>query len=134
MARITLKNLLWVITATLLSASSIAGEGSLDYFSCPSTKSGKSCSESCKQIGEVSFDVRGKAKDGNVHVTLFTENEKAPETLKNCNIHSPDEWVCEKVEIFHEELHTMSEGIYFSKKIFRMLDGEDDVSIYCARE
>ena len=88
----------------------------------------------CGKIGKISFDVRRDAKDGNVNVTLFTENEVAPETLKNCEVQNANNWSCETIEVFQEQYHSMVKGLYFSKKIFRMLDGEDDVSIYCARE
>ena len=73
-------------------------------------------------------------KQGNVNVTLFTENEMAPETLKNCDVQNAENWSCETIEVFQEQSHSMAKGLYFSKKIFRMLDGEDDVSVYCARE
>ncbi|MDA9689882.1 hypothetical protein N9V13_05675 [Betaproteobacteria bacterium] len=110
-----------------------AGE-SYDFYSCPSIESGKVCSEKCEKIGNISFDVRRVLKDGNVNVTLFTENEVAPETLKNCEIQNANNWFCETIEVFQEQSHSMSAGLYFGKKIFRMLDGEDDVSVYCARE
>ena len=105
-----------------------------DFYSCPSIESGKACSKKCEKIGNISFDVRREAKDGNVNVTLFTENEVAPETLKNCEVQNASNWVCETIEVFQEQYHSMARGLYFSKKIFRMLDGEDDVSVYCARE
>ena len=88
----------------------------------------------CEKIGNISFDVRRNPKDGNVNVTLFTENEVAPETLKNCEVQNANNWFCETIEVFQEQSHSMAKGLYFSKKIFRMLDGEDDVSVYCARE
>ena len=105
-----------------------------DFYSCPSIESGKVCSMKCEKIGNISFDVRRNPKDGNVNVTLFTENEVAPETLKNCKVENANNWFCETIEVFQEQTHSMAQGVYFSKKIFRMLDGEDDVSVYCARE
>ena len=112
----------------------VSAGGSYDFYSCPSIESGKACSNKCEKIGNISFDVRRSLKDSNVNVTLFTENEVAPETLKNCKIQNANTWFCETVEVFQEQSHSMEEGLYFSKKIFRMLDGEDDVSVYCARE
>ena len=88
----------------------------------------------CEKIGNISFDVRRDPKDGNVNVTFFTENEVAPETLKNCEVQNVNNWFCETKEVFQEQFHSMAKGLYFSKKTFRMLDGEDDVSVYCARE
>ena len=88
----------------------------------------------CEKIGNISFDVRQEPKDDNVNVTLFTENEVAPETLKNCEVQNAKNWFCETIEVFQEDSHSMENGVYFSKKIFRMLDGEDDVSVYCARK
>tara|TARA_B100001939_G_C16600570_1_gene470808 strand:- start:316 stop:582 length:267 start_codon:yes stop_codon:yes gene_type:complete len=86
----------------------------------------------CEKIGNISFDVRREPKD--VNVTLFTENEVAPETLKNCEVQNAKNWFCETIEVFQEQSHSMEKGVYFSKKIYRMLDGEDDVSVYCARK
>ena len=103
-----------------------------DFYSCPSVEAGSMLHE--MKIGNISFDVRRKPKDGNVNVTLFTENEVAPETLKNCEVQNANNWYCEIIEVFQEQTHSMAQGVYFSKKIFRMLDGEDDVSVYCARE
>ena len=105
-----------------------------DFYSCPSIDSGKVCSMKCEKIGNISFDVRVGSKDGNVNVTLFTDNEVAPETLKNCEVQNAKNWYCETIEVFQEQSHSMEKGVYFSKKIFRMLDGEDDVSVHCARE
>ena len=105
-----------------------------EFYSCPSIESGKVCSMKCEKIGNISFDVRRNPKDGNVNVTLFTENEVAPETLKNCEVQNANNWSCETIEVFQEHTHSMAHGVYFSKKIFRMLDGEDDVSVYCARK
>ena len=103
-----------------------------NFYSCPSIESGKVCSMKCEKIGNISFDVRREPKD--VNVTLFTENEVAPETLKNCEVQNAKNWFCETIEVFQEQSHSMEKGVYFSKKIYRMLDGEDDVSVYCARE
>ena len=105
-----------------------------DFYSCPSIDSGKVCSMKCEKIGNISFDVRVGSKDGNVNVTLFTDNEVAPETLKNCEVQNAKNWFCETIEVFQEQSHLMEKGVYFSKKTFRMLDGEDDVSVYCARD
>ena len=125
------------IIATLLvvfvTNFSLAGE-MYSFYSCPSVESGKECSVKCEKIGNISFDVRRDPKDGNVNVTLFTVNEVAPETLKNCEVQNVNNWFCETIEVFQEQSHIMAKGLYFSKKIFRMLDGEDDVSVYCARE
>ena len=104
------------------------------FYSCPSIESGKVCSKKCEKIGNISFDVRRDPKEGNVNVTLFTENEVAPETLKNCKVRNVNNWFCETIEVFQEQFHSMTKGLYFSKKTFRMLDGEDDVSVYCARK
>ncbi len=111
-----------------------SAEEMVDFYSCPSIESGKACLGKCEKIGSISFDVRQEPKGGNVNVTLFTENEVAPETLKNCDVQNAKNWSCETIEVFQEQSHSMTKGLYFSKKIFRMLDGEDDVSIYCARE
>ena len=118
----------------LLLTSTLSAEERFDYYSCPSIESGKECSRKCEKIGGILFDVRRDSKGGNVNVTLFTENEVAPETLKNCDVQNAKNWSCETIEVFQEQSHFMAKGLYFSKKIFRMLDGEDDVSIYCARE
>ena len=117
-----------------LSTSLSSAEKMYEFYSCPSIESGKVCSMRCEKIGNISFDVRRDTRHGNVNVTLFTENEVAPETLKNCDIKNAKNWSCENIEVFQEQSHSMAKGIYFSKKIFRMLDGEDDVSVYCARE
>ena len=111
-----------------------SAEEMYDFYSCPSIESAKVCSMKCEKIGNVSFDVRRVLKGGNVNVTLFTENEVAPETLKNCEVQNARNWFCETTEVFQEQSHTMRKGVYFTKKIFRMLDGEEDVSVYCARE
>ncbi len=121
--------ILVVFSTSLSSAEKLYG-----FYSCPSIESGKVCSMKCEKIGKISFDVRRDRIDGNVNVTLFTENEVAPETLKNCDVQNAKNWSCETIEVFQEQSHTMTKGLYFSKKIFRMLDGEDDVSVYCARE
>ncbi|MDA9718857.1 hypothetical protein N9U60_00505 [Betaproteobacteria bacterium] len=121
------------IFVVFLTSVSSAGE-MFDFYSCPSIESGKACSRKCEKIGGISFDVRRDPKEGNVNVTLFTENEVAPETLQNCDVQNASNWFCETIEVFQEQSHYMAKGLYFSKKIFRMLDGEDDVSIYCARE
>ena len=121
------------IFVVFLTSVTSAGE-MFDYYSCPSIESGKACSRKCERIGSISFDARRNPKAGNVNVTLFTKNEVAPETLKNCDVQNAKNWSCETIEVFQEQSHTMAKGLYFSKKIFRMLDGEDDVSIYCARE
>ena len=121
-----------IIVAFVSSVSS--AEEMYDFYSCPSIESGKVCSMKCEKIGNISFDVRGGSKNGNVNVTLFTDNEVAPETLKNCEVQNAKNWFCETIEVFQEQTHSMAQGVYFSKKIFRMLDGEDDVSVYCARE
>lgn len=124
-----------VATIFVVSLTSVSSAGEmLDYFSCPSIESAKACSRKCEKIGDISFDVRRDSKGGNVNVTLFTENEVAPETLKNCDVQNAKNWSCETIEVFQEQSQSMAKGLYFSKKIFRMLDGEDDVSIYCARE
>ena len=118
----------------VLGATSVfSAEEMYDFYSCPSIESGKVCSMKCEKIGTISFDVRLDSNDGNVNVTLFTENEVAPETLKNCEVQNANNWFCETIGVFQEMSHTMEKGVYFSKKIFRMLDGEDDVSIHCAR-
>ena len=117
-----------------LSTSLSSAEKMYEFYSCPSIESGKVCSMRCEKIGNISFDVRRDTRLGNVNVTLFTENEVAPETLKNCDIKNAKNWSCENIEVFQEQSHSMAKGLYFSKKIFRMLDGEDDVSVYCARE
>ena len=114
--------------------SVVSAAETYDFYSCPSIEAGKVCSMKCEKIGTISFDVRRNSKDGNVNVTFFTENEVAPETLKNCEVQNANNWVCETIEVFQEQTHSMAQGVYFSKKIFRMLDGEDDVSVYCARE
>ena len=121
--------ILVVCATSVLSAEEI-----YDFYSCPSVEAGKVCSMRCEKIGNISFDVRRNPKDGNVNVTLFTENEVAPETLKNCEVQNANNWFCETIEVFQEQTHSMAQGVYFSKKIFRMLDGEDDVSVYCARD
>ena len=118
-----------VFSTSLSSAEKLYG-----FYSCPSIESGNVCSMKCEKIGKISFDVRGDRIDGNVNVTLFTDNEVAPETLKNCDVQNSKNWSCETIEVFQEQHHSMTKGLYFSKKIFRMLDGEDDVSVYCARE
>ena len=116
------------------ATSVFSAEEIYDFYSCPSIESGKVCSLKCEKIGNISFDVRRAIKEGNVNVTLFTENEVAPETLKNCEVQNAKNWFCETIEVFQEQSHSMKKGVYFSKKIFRMLDGENDVSVYCARE
>ena len=118
----------------VFSTSLSSAEQLYDFYSCPSIESGKVCSMKCEKIGNISFDVRRDPMHGNVNVTLFTENEVAPETLKNCNVQNAENWSCETIEVFQEQSHSMAKGLYFSKKIFRMLDGEDDVSVYCARK
>ena len=124
-----------ITTIFVLFATSVSlAEEMYDFYSCPSIEAGKVCSMRCEKIGNISFDVRRNPKDGNVNVTLFTENEVAPETLKNCEVQNANNWFCETIEVFQEQTHSMAQGVYFSKKIFRMLDGEDDVSVYCARE
>ena len=124
-----------IATIFVVFVTSVSSAGEMyDFYSCPSIESGKVCSMKCEKIGNISFDVRIDPKDGNVNVTLFTENEVAPETLKNCDVQNANNWFCETIEVFQEQSHSMAKGLYFSKKIFRMLDGEDDVSIYCARE
>ena len=124
-----------IATIFVLFVTSVSSaEEMYDFYSCPSIEAGKVCSMRCEKIGNISFDVRRNPKDGNVNVTLFTENEVAPETLKNCEVQNANNWFCEIIEVFQEQTHSMVQGMYFSKKIFRMLDGEDDVSVYCARE
>ena len=124
-----------ITTIFVLFVTSVSSaEEMYDFYSCPSIEAGKVCSMRCEKIGNISFDVRRNPKDGNVNVTLFTENEVAPETLKNCEVQNASNWFCEIIEVFQEQTHSMVQGMYFSKKIFRMLDGEDDVSVYCARE
>ena len=118
----------------VLSTSLSSAEKMYEFYSCPSIESGKICSMKCEKIGNISFDVRRDPTHSNVNVTLFTENEVAPESLKNCDIKNADNWSCETIEVFQEQSHSMVKGLYLSKKIFRMLDGEDDVSVYCARE
>ena len=124
-----------IATAFVLFVTNLSSAGEMyDFYSCPSVESGKVCSKNCEKIGNIAFDVRQNPKDGNVNVTLFTENEVAPETLKNCEVQNANNWFCETIEVFQEHSHFMAKGLYFSKKIFRMLDGEDDVSVYCARK
>ena len=122
-----------MILVVFITSVSWGGE-IFDFYSCPSIESGKACSRKCEKIGNISFDVRRDPKYGNVNVTLFTENEVAPETLKNCEVQNAKNWFCETIEVFQEQSHFMEKGVYFSKKTFRMLDGEDDVSVYCARD
>ena len=129
-----LKNYKIATIFVVFSTSLISAERMYDFYSCPSIESGKICSVKCEKIGNISFDVRRDPTLSNVNVTLFTENEVAPETLKNCDIKDTENWSCENIEVFQEQSHSMTKGLYFSKKIFRMLDGEDDVSVYCARE
>ena len=129
-----LKNYKIATIFVVFSTSLISAEKMYDFYSCPSIESGKICSVKCEKIGNISFDVRRDPTLSNVNVTLFTENEVAPETLKNCDIKDTENWSCENIEVFQEQSHSMAKGLYFSKKIFRMLDGEDDVSVYCARE
>ena len=129
-----LKNYKIATIFVVFSTSLISAERMYDFYSCPSIESGKICSVKCEKIGNISFDVRRDPTLSNVNVTLFTENEVAPETLKNCDIKDTENWSCENIEVFQEQSHSMVKGLYFSKKIFRMLDGEDDVSVYCARE
>ena len=129
-----LKNYKIATICVLFSTSLSAADKMYDFYSCPSIESGKVCSMKCEKIGNISFDVRRDSKDGNVNVTFFTENEVAPETLKNCEVQNVNNWFCETKEVFQEQFHSMAKGLYFSKKTFRMLDGEDDVSVYCARE
>ncbi len=127
------KHKIATIFFVFLTSVSSAGE-MLDYYSCPSIESGNECSRKCEKIGDISFDVRRSPDGSHVNVTLFTENEVAPQTLKNCDVQNANNWSCEIIEVFQEQSHSMANGLYFSKQIFRMLDGEDDVSIYCARE
>ena len=123
-----------IVTIFIVFVTNLSSAGEMfEFYSCPSIESGKACSRKCEKIGNISFDVRRDPKGGNVNVTLFTENEVAPETLKNCDVKNANNWFCETKEVFQEQSHTMGKGLYFSKKIFRMLDGEDDVSIHCAR-
>ena len=129
-----LKNYKIATIFVLFSTSLSSAEKMYDFYSCPSIESGKGCSIKCEKIGNISFDVRRDPTLSNVNVTLFTENEVAPETLKNCDIKDTENWSCENIEVFQEQSHSMTKGLYFSKKIFRMLDSEDDVSVYCARE
>ena len=129
-----LKNYKIATIFVLFSTSLSSAEKMYEFYSCPSIESGKVCSMRCEKIGNISFDVRSDSRHGNVNVTLFTENEVAPETLKNCDVQNAKNWSCETVEVFQEKSHSMTKGLYFSKKIFRMLDGEDDISVYCARE
>ena len=124
-----------IISIFVVFVTGVSSAGEMyDFYSCPSIESGKVCSTKCEKIGNISFDVRRDPRHGNVNVTLFTENEVAPETLKNCDIQNAENWSCETIEVFQEQSHSMAKGLYFGKKIFRMLDGEDDVSVYCARE
>ena len=129
-----LKNYKIATIFVLFSTSLSSAEKMYEFYSCPSIESGTVCSMRCEKIGNISFDVRRDPRHGNVNVTLFTENEVAPETLKNCDIKDTENWSCETIEVFQEQSHSMAKGLYFGKKIFRMLDGEDDVSVYCARE
>ena len=127
------KSYLLCIIFVVLSNTVLASTEVFAFYSCPTIESGKDCSENCEKIGNITFDVRADSKEGNVNVTLFTENEVAPETLKNCDVKNASNWRCQVSEVFQEQSHTMKKGIYFGKRIFRMLDGEDDVSVYCAR-
>ena len=129
-----LKNYKIATIFVLFSTSLSSAEKMYEFYSCPSIESGTVCSMRCEKIGNISFDVRRDPRHGNVNVTLFTENEVAPETLKNCEVQNANNWFCETIEVFQEQTHSMAQGLYFSKKIFRMLDGEDDVSVYCALE
>ena len=124
-----------IATIFVLFVTSVSSaEEMYDFYSCPSIEAGKVCSMRCEKIGNISFDVRRNPKDGNVNVTLFTENEVAPETLKIVRFKMLTIGFVKPLRFFRSRLILWQKGVYFSKKIFRMLDGEDDVSVYCARE
>ena len=111
-----------MLLIVFITSVSSAGE-MYNFYSCPSIESGKVCSIKCEKIGRISFDVRRDPHDGNVNVTLFTENEVAPETLKNCEVQNNNNWFCETIEVFQEQSHSMVKGLYFEIGCQRCREG-----------
>ena len=103
------KYIITTIFVVFLTSLPTAGE-ILDYYSCPSIESGKACSRKCEKIGGISFDVRQNPKRGNVNVTLFTQNEVAPETLKNCDVQNAKNWFVKPWRFFRRSLTLWQKG------------------------
>ena len=103
-------------------------------FSCGSEKSALDCSSVCQPIGTISFDVRVNGKESFVNVTRYTENEVAPESLEDCIVVDTNNWSCLTESVFQDDLNKMVAGIYFSKQVYRMLDGQIDVTFSCSKK
>ena len=103
-------------------------------FSCVSEKSALDCGSMCRPIGTISFDARVNNNESSVNVTRYTENEVAPESLEDCIVVNANNWSCLTESVFQDNLNKMVAGIYFSKQVYRMLDGYIDVTFSCSKK
>ena len=116
------------------TVSSASADNKYKLFSCVSEKSALDCSRMCQLIGTISFDVRVNDKESSVNVAKYTENEVAPESLEDCIVEDAKNWTCLTKGVFQDNLNKMVDGVYFSKKVYRMFDGQIDVTISCAKK
>ena len=135
------KSIMKVMLKTVLATffcSSIVFSASADdkymLFSCVSEKSALDCGSMCRPIGTISFDARVNNNESSVNVTRYTENEVAPESLEDCIVVNANNWSCSTESVFQDNLNKMVAGIYFTKQVYRMLDGYIDVTFSCSKK
>lgn len=132
-----MKVMLTTVLATFFGFSVVSSASADDkymLFSCGSEKSAIDCSSVCQPIGTISFDARLNDKESFVNVTRYTENEVAPESLEDCIVVDSDNWSCLTEGAFQDTLNKMVAGVYFSKHVYRMLDGQIDVTLSCSKK
>ena len=115
-------------------AVSVSADDRHVLFSCVSEKSALDCGSMCQPIGTISFDARVNEKESFVNVTRYTENEVAPESLADCTVVDTNNWSCFTAGAFQDNFNKMVAGVYFSRQVYRMLDGQIDVTLSCSRK
>ncbi len=132
-----MKVMVRTVLATIFGFSVVFSASADDkymLFSCVSEKSALDCGSMCRPIGTISFDARVNNKESFVNVTRYTENEVAPESLEDCIVVDTNNWSCLTESVFQDNLNKMVAGIYFSKQVYRMLDGQIDVTFSCSKK
>ena len=132
-----MKVMLQTVLATFFCFSIVFSASADDkymLFSCVSEKSALDCGSMCSPIGTIFFDARVNNNESSVNVTRYTENEVAPESLEDCIVIDTNNWSCLTESEFQDNLNKMVAGTYFSKQVYRMLDGQIDVTFSCSKK
>ena len=127
-----LSSKLIVISFFLFKSVALASE-KYSLYKCDSLKNSQLCKKGCEKIGKISFDVRPVSRPNEVSLIQYLGKEKSPNNLKNCTIVDKFNWNCKHEGSYSTNVHTMIKSKYRWQIIYKMLDGNDDITHGCSR-